>query len=382
MPHPTVNIGLWHQAILDHFKDHFAQQVLTVEAYAPDAQTWSTPALLLEMEHAQAGQDAGDGRHPLQCRMTLHCVLSLRTANVQMEIRLFATDVWTQVRHNTWRCHNVRMPVDIAMGPGQFQPGQEGYESWYVTWEQTIDLGEALWQTDEVYQGKVFLRDQRAGDDYAPLAEDRHEWHISLRDTFAIADRAQYACLVEKAPIHLDEAVHTQIAHRHPEGLQLSGQVHMQQAGSLVSSLASQDTLFNKVTLPVSETLTCHDALQGVVIQLRLPESITLIERFWPDCLYGDIAKLVEHITIDAGRTSVDRTALVDTPRLHLSVTMQDDLPVADYILWDLGTTQLDQSLSFQETLHQTSYQRPVWGSVRFGQYPFAGRSKRAAIRA
>ena len=48
-------------------------------------------------------------------------------------------------------------PEQLAMGPGHFQTGDLGYESWYVTWEQTILLGKSRWHTDGLYRGPVKL---------------------------------------------------------------------------------------------------------------------------------------------------------------------------------------------------------------------------------
>nr|VFJ67599.1 MAG: hypothetical protein BECKFW1821B_GA0114236_11329 [Candidatus Kentron sp. FW] len=46
---------------------------------------------------------------------------------------------------------------DDAIGPGEFKLGQEGYDSWYATWEQTVYLGESVWNLEGVIPEKIYL---------------------------------------------------------------------------------------------------------------------------------------------------------------------------------------------------------------------------------
>lgn len=44
-----------------------------------------------------------------------------------------------------------------AIGPGEFKPGQEGFDSWYATWEQTVYLGKGVWDPEGVIPEKIYL---------------------------------------------------------------------------------------------------------------------------------------------------------------------------------------------------------------------------------
>ncbi len=169
-----ASVRQWHEAILAALRTEFKNQKVTVAAYAPTASTLQTPALLLEMEDGTLGNDTGDGRTALSCRLTLHALLSLQTDDVDLAIRDFATAVLLFTRYQQWGLKNVSAPAQLAMGQGHFQTGDLGYESWYVTWEQTIYLGESRWHTDGLYRGPIRLGlDPQTGKghegDYEPL---------------------------------------------------------------------------------------------------------------------------------------------------------------------------------------------------------------------
>jgi hypothetical protein len=148
-----------HAAILTALRSHFGAKVVTVGAYRlAETDPVATPALLLEMEGGERGEGMGDERVPLQCRFSVHCLLSFQTKDVELEVRDFAARVFCLVQYNHWGLGgDVDDPVETVIGPGEFKPGKDGYESWYVGWEQTIHLGESVWNEDAVVVGKVYL---------------------------------------------------------------------------------------------------------------------------------------------------------------------------------------------------------------------------------
>ena len=169
-----TSLRQWHEAILSALRTQFEDRKVTVAAYTPTTSALQTPALLLEMEDGTLGDDRGDGRTALSCRLTLHALLSLQTNDVELAIRDFASEVLLFTRYQQWGLKEVSVPEQLAMGPGHFQTGDLGYESWYITWEQTIYLGKSRWHTDGLYRGPIQLGlDPQTGkgheDDYEPL---------------------------------------------------------------------------------------------------------------------------------------------------------------------------------------------------------------------
>ncbi|MCG7868196.1 MAG: hypothetical protein JAY74_17755 [Candidatus Thiodiazotropha taylori] len=138
-----------HDAQVRFFKSHLDARLETIKAYRSDEQdeTINTPALLLELERIDEGSDAGDGRDALRCSFTAHCILSNLTDGVEIEVRNFAATVFRLLKGARFGLEELAGdPEAITAGPGEFKPGAEGYESWYVNWEQNVYIGESMWE--------------------------------------------------------------------------------------------------------------------------------------------------------------------------------------------------------------------------------------------
>lgn len=135
----------------------------------------NTPAALIELEAAEEGEDDGSGRVPVRCTWTIHCLLSRKTERVEVEIRDFATKVLALVRQNRWGMPAL-MPDNLQAGPGEFSPGQDGYEGWYVTWEQTVYIGPDVWVGDGLIASTVYIgRSPAIGEGHAEDYDAVHE---------------------------------------------------------------------------------------------------------------------------------------------------------------------------------------------------------------
>ncbi|MGL5526399.1 MAG: hypothetical protein ACRDCY_21965 [Aeromonas veronii] len=112
---------------------------------APD-DTIKTPAVLLEVSGFTGGKKVSGGRLALRMTCQAHCMLSIRSANVEREIVNMAAAVAALVEGNHWGLPAaVQRPENIEATPGEFSTGEAGFESWVVSWEQLIHLG-AEWQ--------------------------------------------------------------------------------------------------------------------------------------------------------------------------------------------------------------------------------------------
>lgn len=152
-----------HDAMVATITAHFDDRIQTVAAYNPAWDTpLNTPAVLLELENFSEGQDLADGRVPLRCRFTAHCVLSWETPSIQMEIRNFGAEFFQLLRRNRWGLEKdaISNPDGADAGEGEFQPKQDkkpGFESWAVSWEQTVYVGADEWETAYPLPTAVFL---------------------------------------------------------------------------------------------------------------------------------------------------------------------------------------------------------------------------------
>nr|VFK50894.1 MAG: hypothetical protein BECKTC1821D_GA0114238_11232 [Candidatus Kentron sp. TC] len=151
----------FHNAVLDGVRAHFDGKLKTVTMYdMGNTEPIETQAALLVMESGGRGEDLGDGRFPLRCLITLHCILGFKTEKLALKLRKFATSVIRLVDQNRWGMIDAVDLPDIgqdAIGPGEFRPGQEGYDRWYATWEQTVYLGKGVWDPEGVAPEKIYL---------------------------------------------------------------------------------------------------------------------------------------------------------------------------------------------------------------------------------
>jgi hypothetical protein len=164
----TTTIDAAQIAILDALRVYFGDRVAQVGLYDPIDElteepqtTLQTPALMLGMDDGFDPRglfEAGDGsliedpwgRMALRCYFTLRCVLSTATYNLPLELSRLAAAASglilrdpdsdeEQRRGNTWGLGAACDPPEgIEARPGGFLEGAHGWDSWTVTWEQTI----------------------------------------------------------------------------------------------------------------------------------------------------------------------------------------------------------------------------------------------------
>ena len=154
-----------HAAILADLTAAYHDRVATIALYDPfvmgadqDPQALATPALLLELEAIDPEPEDGTERQPLRLIWVAHCILSLRTASVQMELRVFAADLMNHLRFRRWGYPGaVSDPQAISAQPGEFKPGLAGFDSYLVRWEQVVQLGQDEWNTAGIVPATVYL---------------------------------------------------------------------------------------------------------------------------------------------------------------------------------------------------------------------------------
>ncbi|MGZ4953575.1 MAG: hypothetical protein ACXV8Q_00565 [Methylobacter sp.] len=160
----ATTVSGFHAAIKNAVAAHFGANVNTVAWYdqgeAADGQPLpiKTPAVILEMDSADEGDDAGDDRTPLACHITAYCILGRATPDLQIQVRSFAGQLLALARKNKWGLgKSVSFPGGFSLGGGKFDPEKNGYESWYVSWEQTLYLGTSVWDSAGVIPTEVWF---------------------------------------------------------------------------------------------------------------------------------------------------------------------------------------------------------------------------------
>jgi len=159
-----TTLSEFHAAIQAKIAAHFGVNINTV-AWYEQGETESgqptpikTPAIILELESADEGDDVGDDRTPFAAHITVYCILGRKTPDLQIQVRSFAAQLFALVRKNKWGlAHSVSFPSALTSGEGKFDPEKNGYESWYVSWNQTVYLGDDVWDGTGIPPTEVWL---------------------------------------------------------------------------------------------------------------------------------------------------------------------------------------------------------------------------------
>ena len=153
----NYSITAVHDAIIAAFQSHFPK--VTVKSYETELMLHEiTPACLLDIEEFSKGVSCGDGRYSVTARIAVHCVLGQEVSNVLLRIREFAVAVSTFVdEEGLWIKGCTEKAKRIDAMPGNFSNETSmGYESWVVSWDQVLNLGESKWGEEEVRDGVAF----------------------------------------------------------------------------------------------------------------------------------------------------------------------------------------------------------------------------------
>lgn len=146
-----------HEAMVQSIKNKMPM-LKTVQSYEPFTRdTIETPSVLIEAVEMKPGKRTGDERLSVTVEFLAHCCLSIRTDRVELEIRNFAAKLMRVIEGNRWGlAEAVERPTRLSAMPGMFKPDDKGFESWVVSWEQTIHLGN-VWQDTEFMPQEVFI---------------------------------------------------------------------------------------------------------------------------------------------------------------------------------------------------------------------------------
>lgn len=117
----------------------------------------TTPAILIELGEMDPADTRTGGRLAVNMDMRLHCILSVKTPQVQMEVRNFAAVVMSVIHRNRFGLAGAaEWPQRLSAFPGMFKPDEKGYESWVVNWTQTVHLG-AVWEDKDFLPTDVYF---------------------------------------------------------------------------------------------------------------------------------------------------------------------------------------------------------------------------------
>lgn len=133
-----------HKAQVEFIKSAlpFLRQVC---AYEPAMQHGKnmieSPAVLIEVVQIKPGHKISGGRFSVTIEFAAHCILSMKTEKIQLELSNFAVRMLQIINDNRWGLRYSKLPTDLAAFPGMFSE-ELGFDSWVASWEQEFHLGE------------------------------------------------------------------------------------------------------------------------------------------------------------------------------------------------------------------------------------------------
>lgn len=150
-------LGPLFDAIKQKVKDRFGSKLNAVEIYEPMRnKKIKSPAVLIELVDMKTGGRNSGGLFALNVEFVAHCILSMQTENVAVEVSNFAAAFVLLLDRQKWGLSNVENSVDVSAAPGMFKPDDNGFESMAVSWVQTVHIGNE-WELPDFMPTDIYL---------------------------------------------------------------------------------------------------------------------------------------------------------------------------------------------------------------------------------
>lgn len=156
----AAEISGYYAALVAMLQTQFVGRVVTVGDYDElDDGKLKTPALLVDIESMQPGDDHGDEKLALNLSVTVHCILGIKTAHVQRAVRDMAAEVMATLRWQKLDASGLvsAFPVIGESMPGTFRSGEHGYESQQVRFTHAVYIGASVWESNLTLPDEVLI---------------------------------------------------------------------------------------------------------------------------------------------------------------------------------------------------------------------------------
>lgn len=119
----------------------------TISAFPDIGKRIRLPALLIDIDQLEPGDDPGTGELALKASIQCYVVIDPTAGNAQALVKDLAARVAVAGMNENWG-----VPVAparlVQIGDASFRPELNGYEVWLVEWSNDIRLGSEIdWQT-------------------------------------------------------------------------------------------------------------------------------------------------------------------------------------------------------------------------------------------
>lgn len=167
------NLAQLHDAIITGLRAKLPKAV-SVNAYPVIERRIGLPAVVVELDEMEPGDDPGTGETALVGRFQARAIADPNCKPADLQVRELAALIAVAITHETWG-----LPISIAklaqVGPDGFKPELDGYLVWVVEWTHEFHLGQIEWpwpdQSQEIMLGMYPETGAGREDQYWPLGE-------------------------------------------------------------------------------------------------------------------------------------------------------------------------------------------------------------------
>lgn len=119
----------------------------TISAFPDIGKRIRLPALLIDIDQLEPGDDPGTGELALKVSIQCYVVIDPTAGNAQALVKDLAARVAVAGMNENWGVPVAPAKL-IQLGDASFRPELLGYETWLVEWTNDIRLGAEIdWQT-------------------------------------------------------------------------------------------------------------------------------------------------------------------------------------------------------------------------------------------
>jgi len=178
-PNTELFVYMWslHDCIFDAIPNQNPGEVTNVEVYKDEYRHDfpKTPVVIIELDEMTFDED-DENQIAVDCFMNAHCVLGIQTRisnqDLELQLRIFGLAVGRIIYGNDLGFDFVSRPERFHIGPGKFvdmgdsaKKGGTGYDSWVVSWHQTITVDRLLLPKEgDVGEFELYNAEHRIGD--------------------------------------------------------------------------------------------------------------------------------------------------------------------------------------------------------------------------
>lgn len=168
MPQPDTALDLDHlfTAVEASISEAFPGFAL-VQAYPEDRRHLPVPACVIEMIELEPAENPGTEQLAAVALMQAQVIIGFREPGAKRMVAKMAAALAHHVQGKRWGLP-IEPAVITSIAPSDFDPELDNFEVWAVEWQQTVHIGQSVWDEGGVPPAHVLAS-------WAPEVGPAHE---------------------------------------------------------------------------------------------------------------------------------------------------------------------------------------------------------------